>query len=225
MRLLAKWHIWLAWAFGIPVLMWTVTGLIMVSRPIEEVRGNHLRIEQAEQALVLPDSEIASAETNLKEMRVVMQNGRAVALLTGLDGAASRVDMTTGEAIPAITAADASQIVSERIKGGERIRSVTFFDADEVPVDFRRPKPVWQVALKDGAHIYIGRDTGEIEAVRTRWWRIFDFAWGLHIMDLETREDSSHPILIIFTALGVIGSLAGVILMFRKRKKRRSSPA
>ncbi|WP_432200198.1 PepSY domain-containing protein [Erythrobacter sp. W53] len=225
MRLLAKWHIWLAWAFGIPVLMWTVTGLIMVSRPIEEVRGNHLRIEQAEHALVLPESEIASAETNLKEMRVVMQNGRAVALLTGLDGAASRVDMTTGEAIPAITAADASQIVSERIKGGDKVRSVTLFEANEVPIDFRRPKPVWQVALEDGAHIYVGRDTGEIEAVRTRWWRIFDFAWGLHIMDLETREDTSHPILIIFTALGVIGSLAGVILMFLKRKKRRSNPA
>ena len=220
MRLLAKWHIWLAWLFGIPMLMWTVTGLIMVSRPIEEVRGNHLRVEQPEQPLILPDSSLASAEANLKEMRVTMQDGRAVAILTDMDGAVSRVDMASGEALPALTAEDARAIAAERIVDGDQVRSVTFFDADEVPFDFRRPKPVWQVALEDGAHIYIGRDTGEIEAVRTRWWRIFDFAWGLHIMDLQEREDTSHPILIIFAGLGVIGSLVGVILMFRRRKAR-----
>ena len=220
MRLLAKWHIWLAWLFGIPMLMWTVTGLIMVSRPIEEVRGNHLRVEQPEQPLILPDSSLASAEANLKEMRVTMQDGRAVAILTDMDGAVSRVDMASGEALPALTAEDARAIAAERIVDGDQVRSVTLFDADEVPFDFRRPKPVWQVALEDGAHIYIGRDTGEIEAVRTRWWRIFDFAWGLHIMDLQEREDTSHPILIIFAGLGVIGSLVGVILMFRRRKAR-----
>ena len=42
MRLFAKWHIWLAWLTGIPILKWVVTGLIMVSKPIEEVRGTHL---------------------------------------------------------------------------------------------------------------------------------------------------------------------------------------
>jgi hypothetical protein len=44
--------------------------------------------------------------------------------------------------------------------------------------------------------------------------------WGLHIMDLQEREDTSHPILIIFAALGVVGSLLGCILMFRRRKAR-----
>ena len=89
-----------------------------------------------------------------------------------------------------------------------------------MPFDFRRPLPVWQVALADGTHIYVGRDTGEIEAVRTRWWRIFDFMWGLHIMDLQEREDTSHPILILFTALALIGTLMGTMLLFRRRKAR-----
>jgi hypothetical protein len=83
--------------------------------------------------------------------------------------------------------------------------------------------PVWQVTLQDGANIYVGRNTGEIEAVRTRWWRWFDFMWGLHILDPQTREDTSHPILIIFAALGTIGALFGVILMFRRRKARPST--
>jgi len=120
----------------------------------------------------------------------------------------------------ALTASDARAIVAARVKGGNEVRSVTAFAADRVPFDFRRPMPVWQVALENGAHVYVGRDTGQIEAVRTRWWRAFDFMWGLHIMDLQTREDTSHPILIVFALLGVIGALFGCVLMFRRRKAR-----
>jgi len=219
----ARWHIWLGWLVGIPTLMWMVTGLYMAAKPIEEVRGNHLRVEQAVQPLVLPGSALASAEFPIREMRAVMQDGRAVAILTGMDGSTRRVDMQSGAALPALSANDARLIVAEQIKGGDQIRSVTAFDADNVPFDFRREMPVWQVALEDGAHIYVGRDTGQIEAVRTRWWRGFDFMWGLHIMDLRTREDTSHPILILFAALGVIGALLGCILMFRCRKAKVST--
>ena len=219
----ARWHIWLGWLVGIPTLMWMVTGLYMAAKPIEEVRGNHLRVEQAVQPLVLPGSALASAEFPIREMRAVMQDGRAVAILTGMDGSTRRVDMQSGAALPALSANDARLIVAEQIKGGDQIRSVTAFDADNVPFNFRREMPVWQVALEDGAHIYVGRDTGQIEAVRTRWWRGFDFMWGLHIMDLRTREDTSHPILILFAALGVIGALLGCILMFRRRKAKVSA--
>jgi len=219
----ARWHIWLGWLVGIPTLMWMVTGLYMAAKPIEEVRGNHLRVEQAVQPLVLPGSALASAEFPIREMRAVMQDGRAVAILTGMDGSTRRIDMQSGAALPALSANDARLIVAEQIKGGDQIRSVTAFDADNVPFDFRREMPVWQVALEDGAHIYVGRDTGQIEAVRTRWWRGFDFMWGLHIMDLRTREDTSHPILILFAALGVIGALLGCILMFRRRKAKVST--
>ena len=175
------------------------------------------------QPLVLPGSALASAEFPIREMRAVMQDGRAVAILTGMDGSTRRVDMQSGAALPALSANDARLIVAEQIKGGDQIRSVTAFDADNVPFDFRREMPVWQVALEDGAHVYVGRDTGQIEAVRTRWWLGFDFMWGLHIMDLRTREDTSHPILILFAALGVIGALLGCILMFRRRKAKVSA--
>ncbi|MEM9500367.1 MAG: PepSY domain-containing protein [Pseudomonadota bacterium] len=220
MRRLAKWHIWLGWLVGVPIVMWTATGLFMVSKPIEEVRGEHLRVEIEAQPLILPGSDIAAEEAQLKEMQVRMQDGRAVAILTTLDGATSRVDMESGEAIAPVDAAAARAITADRIVGGDAVRSVALFQPDEVPFDFRRPITVWQVALEDGTHVYIGRDTGEVEAVRTSWWRWFDFAWGLHIMDLSKREDTSHPILIAFAALSLIGALFGSILMFRRRKSR-----
>ena len=42
-RSLHKWHIWLGWLVGVPLILWTASGLFMVARPIDEVRGEHLR--------------------------------------------------------------------------------------------------------------------------------------------------------------------------------------
>ncbi|MEP2736088.1 MAG: PepSY domain-containing protein [Erythrobacter sp.] len=223
MRLLAKWHIWLGWLVGVPILMWTLTGLLMVAKPIEEVRGNHLRVEAADQPLVIPGSAFADQADSIKEIRAFTQDGRAIALLTDMEGNQSRVDFQTGEALPPLTANDASALVAKQIVGGDKVRTVALFQADDVPFDFRRPMPVWQVALEDGAHIYVGQQTGRIEAVRTSWWRAFDFAWGLHIMDLKTREDTSHPILITFAALSAFGALMGCVLMFRRRKAKAAA--
>lgn len=221
MRSLAKWHIWLGWLVGVPVVMWLATGLLMVSRPIDQVRGDHLLREAPPQPLAIPGSTLAAPEASLKEMRVTMQNGRAVAILTTLDGAVSRVDFASGEALPPLDAADARALVAKRIIGGTQAKRVTAFPAQNTPFDFRRPLDVWQVALADGTNVYVGRDTGEIEAVRTRWWRAFDFAWGLHIMDFSERDDTSHPVLIIFTALGLGGAVMGCVLMFRRRRSRK----
>jgi len=220
MRTLAKWHIWLGWLVGVPIVMWLATGLLMVARPIEEARGEHLRRDAEASPLVMPGSTLATAEANLKEMRVVMQGGRAVAVLTDRDGAVRRVDMASGAALPALDAAAARALVAERIVGGDKVRAVTLFPADRAPFDFRRPVAAWQVQLEDGTNVYVGRDTGEIEAVRTRWWRAFDLAWGLHIMDLSTREDTSHPVLILFAALSLTGALIGCVLMFRRLRAK-----
>lgn len=220
MQRFARWHIWLGWLVGVPIVMWTASGLFMVIKPIEEVRGEHLRIAQTESPLIVEGSDLATTDAALKEMRVVMQDGRAVAILTGLDGITTRVDVVSGDPLPPLDAAAARALVAERIVGGDEVQAVTFFAAEDVPFDFRRRMPVWQVALEDGTHVYVGRDTGEIEAVRTRWWRGFDLAWGIHIMDLSERSDTSHPILIAFSALSLSGALLGCVLMFRRRKAR-----
>lgn len=225
----AKWHIWLGWLVGFPILMWMATGLFMVARPIEEVRGNHLRVKAEAEALPpgnpVPIPVQLTDAPPIREFRTVMQRGRPVTFVTYMDGKVERFDALEGSAIPSLNAIEAREIAEQSTRSASEVSQVTQFEADESPDDFRRPIPVWQIALEDGTHIYVGRDTGEVEAVRTRWWRAFDFMWGLHIMNLQTRElDDQSPfnyaMLVIFAALGLIGALLGCILMFRRRKAR-----
>ena len=78
--------------------------------------------------------------------------------------------------------------------------STTQYAAADVPFDFRRPLPVWQVALADGTHVYIGTETGRSKRSAPAGGAWFDFMWGLHIMDLQTREDTHHPVLVFFAS-------------------------
>lgn len=223
MRRLARWHIWIGWLVGIPLVMWTLSGLIMVARPIEEVRGEHLREPVAEAALpadtnievTLPDGE----QRPVRSVMTQMEGHQPVTTITYMNGAIERFG-PEGVQLPMIDEIQARVIVAERIKGGDAVISSTFFAANDAPIDLRRPIPSWQVVLEGGTHIYVNQQTGDIAAVRTPYWRIFDFMWGLHIMDISEREDTSHPILILFAALALTGSLMGCLLMFRRRKIR-----
>jgi hypothetical protein len=219
MRHFARWHIWLGWLAGVPLLLWTLSGLVMVAKPIEEVRGNHLRREivpaplpaGADIAVRLPlDDAVTAVATKVED-------GRVITRLTYADERVERFD-ADGRKLAPFSDVEARLLVARRIVGGDKVASVRLTDAANPPLDFRQPIAAWQVTLADGTNVYVNRDSGEIAAVRTRWWRIFDFFWGLHIMDLQTREDMHHPLLIGFAALALVSSVLGVTLLFRRRK-------
>ena len=222
MRLIAKLHIWLGWVIAVPLLLWTVSGLVMVARPIEEVRGTHLLKNPDPRPL--PPGNLArmliEGEERPVELRTRMQGNSAVTSAIYADGKVERYFARSGAPVPEIDQAAARTIAAMEVKGGDKVAALAHFDAEHPPLDFRRAVPVWQVELEDGTRVYIGSDSGAIEAIRTPYWRLFDFAWGLHIMDLENREDTSHPLLIAFTALALLMVTMGSILMFRRRKAR-----
>ena len=94
MRLFAKWHIWLGWLIGVPLIIWTLTGLVMVSRPIEEVRGTHLRKDISEAPLP-SDAAIASGDSTgsrprrlrllPRDLLLRLRRGLAASLLCSFD--------------------------------------------------------------------------------------------------------------------------------------------
>ena len=219
MRRFARWHIWLGWLVGLPVLMWAATGLWMAARPLEEVRGEHLRAPHA----AIDPAGIAfppSIGEPIHEARLVAQPDGPAWIVTAADGGRWRYSARFGTATPPVVKDEARRIAEAAYAGEARIEALTYFPAGEAPTEARASAAGWRARFADGTHVYIDDATGEVVALRTGQWRLYDFMWGLHIIDPAGREDTHNPFVIGFGVLATLGALLGCILLFRRRKAR-----
>lgn len=220
MRRLARWHIWLGWAVAIPLLLWTVSGLFMALRPIDEVRGEEIKAPIPAVATGTLSLPAISGGRAVESMTLAQQVSGPVWIVKFADGPPRRANAATGQWMPAVSASEAQGIATAAYAGEGKLEGAQRFDGDHPPLELRRARPSWQLRFSDGAHLYVDADTGEVMAVRTSWWRAYDFMWGLHIMAPREREDSSHAVLLVAAALSLVSVVMGSALLFRRRKAR-----
>ena len=83
-----------------------------------------------------------------------------------------------------------------------------------------RKLPLYKVVSfsNEGKEINVYQDpfSGEIVAIRSSQWRIWDLMWGLHIMDWVDRDNIDNLLLKIFSFIALFTSISGVILFFKK---------
>lgn len=221
--LLRKYHIWLGWLVALPFLFWTVSGLVMVAKPIGEVRGEGL----LSQAPELP-SGFAPVPPQIgpRPVASLALEERADGpkwLVRYADGGQRLADGATGRLLPPLTAEQAVSAVKARYTGEARVTAVDRTAADNPPIDLRRNIETWRVSMSDGTRFYVSTATGEIVASRTWFWRLYDWMWGLHIMDLKTREDTHNPLVIGFGILALLTTILAVALLPMTIRKRRRS--
>jgi len=223
---LRRWHIWLGWIVAVPFLLWTVSGLVMVWKPIEEVRGNHLMAEPKPMRMAGVLVPPALAGVQLRSLTLEQRADGPRWVITLPDGTTRLASPESGALMPALSAADAAREVMARYSGTAKVRSVTRTDAEDPPLDLRRPIAAWQVAMDDGAHFYVDAASGDIVARRTAWWRFYDFMWGLHIMDPTTREDTHNPWIVGFGIAALVTTILALIMLpltLRRRRKSRDT--
>jgi hypothetical protein len=199
-------HLWTGVIIGIQIILWVASGLVMVARPLDEVRGTTLRREAP--ALSVPAG--LPALQGVEKLELGQLLGKPVWKLT--DGQGKRLlDGATGQPI-AITAAQAEAIAraGTTLSGPATVREVT----PAAPASDWRETSGFAVEFADDVRVYINSQ-GDIGAVRTPWWRFYDLFWGLHILDWQDRENTHGPVIIIATlmALGVV--LTGALLTIR----------
>ena len=81
-----------------------------------------------------------------------------------------------------------------------------------------RPLPLYKVISKNKANekinVYLNVFSGEILAIRSAQWRVWDLMWGFHIIDWQERDNINNFLLKIFSILALISSLTGLLLFF-----------
>jgi hypothetical protein len=219
-RWIADIHLWLSLLVGLQVLAWMVSGLIMVSQPIERVRSEHrmahaMHVDLASQGpVVSPGEIIAAGNAPVQRLTLEMAGGRVVYVAEGADAAKILFDARTGARISPIDEALARTIADAAIAGDAPIASARLIDADP-PIEYRGALPAWRIdfADRDNLAVYVDASTGRVTARRSDLWRVFDVMWMFHIMDYREREDSSHPLLIVAAALSLAMTIAGLVLL------------
>ena len=221
---LRRWHVWLGWLVAIPILIWTVSGLVMVWRPIEEVRGEHLLRDLPPMQLIAPVVPPVLQGAPIASLSLEPRAAGPRWVIGLADGRSRLADPATGALLPNLSAADAAQEVINRYAGDSDVGQVSRTSRDDPPMDLRRKVEAWQVTMQDGTNFYVDAQTGEVIARRTSWWRVYDLMWGLHIMDLKTREDTHNPLVIGFGIAALVMSLLALVLLPMTIRRRRRSP-
>lgn len=218
-------HKWLALIIGAQLLIWFASGALMSFWPIAEIHGDHLVDRQsvaalpAGIALAAPATYLGNRPADRVTLHVVQ--GRAVAEVSRGDRI-SRFDAVTGSALPPVNAVQAAAIARQAWIG-PAVAPPTVDRVTTASPEYRGALPAWRVSFADpdNTRVFIAADTGTIAAVRTANWRIYDFVWGLHIMDWTDHADFNSWWLLAFAVAGLVMGLAGTVLLIVRWPIRR----
>ncbi len=227
-------HLWLSLLLSLQIMAWFGSGLLMAWLPIEQVRGNHLTNTAVSadwrQVQLSPAQVLAKLQTEVASMAIsanpaqlsLTQRGSQPVYQWQSGQHFYYLDANSGQLLAPLTAAEASLLALQRYRGEAPLPQAELLQ--QIPAEARGlTAPVWQLRFEDQENtvFYLHANTGQLLKVRTDRWRLFDFVWMLHIMDYQEREDFNHGLLIASSALALLFSISGVVLLCFARKRLR----
>lgn len=217
---------------GLQLFFWTLSGLFFTLFPIEVIRGDPYRpvIEHGslENMNVSISAEIAATKVDGDwlgaELKPFLE--RPVWLITTSEKRAL-IDAQTGQAWSPLDPVSfrALQRRFEDKDGASRIpgtdATITYL-TDRAPREYGGGLPAWVIEdAKSQQRIYFDATTGDVKAVRTTRWRIFDVLWRFHIMDVTGDDRFDTWWMKLFAFLGLAMVLSGFALIFDRARKGR----
>ena len=213
-QLLRSAHRWLGLIAGVQLLLWTASGLYFTIFPIEQIRSEGLRLEAPSALLrhtaMLQPSGLASMhpaalrEARVQDVEIVERLGAPVYLVRNEAGEHVAFDAATGTRLEQLTREQALQVVAERttilshssapLPGPGAAATTALVTSAPPGTEYRGGElPAWRVVSADAdTAVYVGSASGQLRAVRTNEWRLFDLMWSLHIIDYDEHENFRH---------------------------------
>lgn len=219
-KLARQYHKRLMLFLGLQFLIWSVTGLYMVSLDIHFIHGESL--EQQKQQFSLKQvnysvNELIAAYPNANDIEVTLLLGQPVYRFEEGNGK-KLLNAATGQPIAQVDEKQARAIARYNVVDNLPIKSVSLISSvTNLPAEFApRHLPAWQVTFKAfyAPTFYISQQTGEIVTKRHNYWRLFDWMWRFHIMDYDDGENVANWLLLFFSLCAAIASISGLILTY-----------
>ena len=211
--LVRKTHKYLSILISIQLLLWTISGIYFAFNQIELVRGEQYRLPQV---FSVDLSKVNVFLDSVKSIQVARRFGEEI-LIVRKEAGTEYLNLV-GDALQKLSREQATSIVST-------VTSLTPLSAEEINEpepgsEYRgRNLPLFKVVTKDQENkqinVYVDSISGQVVAIRSEQWRLWDLMWGLHIMDWETRDEINNWLLKLFSVLALISSLTGVFIFFR----------
>lgn len=214
-----KVHKYLSFFISIQLLLWTISGIYFAFNKIELVRGEQY-LKQVEQTIDLGEFNFEILGTT--NIDIQKRLGKNIAVIK-IDGTTKYLN-TSGEPLTKLSMSGAMDAV---------VANTNLFPVlveeivdEQSGSEYRgRSLPIFKVQSKtdDGLdiNVYLNVFSGEVVAIRSNKWRIWDLMWGLHIMDWKERDNISNILLKIFSILALVSSVTGVMLFFKLDFKKQ----
>jgi len=211
--LVRKTHKYLSILISIQLLLWTISGIYFAFNQIELVRGEQYRLPQV---FSIDFGKVNLVLDSVKSIQVARRFGEEI-LIVRKEAGTEYLNLE-GVALEKLSKTQATSIVST-------ITSLTPLAVEEINdpepgSEYRgRNLPLFKVITQDQENdeinVYVDAISGQVVAIRSEQWRLWDLMWGLHIMDWEARDEINNWLLKLFSVLALISSLTGVFIFFR----------
>ena len=217
--LVRKVHKYLSFFISLQLLLWTVSGIYFAFNKIELVRGEQYR-KQVEQSINLGDFDFEIPNTT--DVSIQKRLGENIAVIK-VDGTTKYLNRS-GESISKLTESEAMNLViSNTTLSPVLVEEIV---DERSGSEYRgRSLPIYKIESKTNKdldiNVYLNVYSGEVLAIRSNQWRIWDLMWGLHIMDWKERDNISNILLKIFSILALVSSVTGVMLFFKLDFKKQ----
>ena len=243
MRLLFLLHRYLGIAVGFVLLLWCLSGFVMLYMPFPEMDARAAASVAAplnlRECCAFPDNPGLSA-VPFSYARVEMLDARTPVLRAGLPQAeALNINLRSGMEFDELAAlgedVNIAEDFSQRLLAGAPVAGPWQVTQDQwtITEEYRRHRPLWKYSAEDaqGTQWYVSNRTGEIVLLTTRWQRLWNYAgavihWGYPTALRQHTQLWSRLVIYLSLAGGFL-TLTGLFIgiwQFRLRRSGRHSP-
>ena len=187
-----KLHKYFSLLVSVQLLLWTVSGIYFSFNKIENVRGEHLlkRLDESIFAVVKQDETYYYNKDGSPTQKISFELAKEIVLS----------------------------------KTFLKPLSITEIKEESDGAEYRgRPLPLYKISSStkedERMNVYMQPFSGEILAIRSDQWRMWDLMWGLHIMDWQERDNIGNIFLKIFSLFALVSALSGIFLFYKTSKR------